>query len=168
MRRIILSMMLVVSLAGFIRADDIVMTGPEAEKVKKEILDLLNEKGKALMKGGTTAVDFINRHEVDNILYSGGESKLTKAQRMKEWQTGVRRMGSRDVQNPRVRAYNNGNVAVLDYVVALDTSPQLKPGQGLKARTSHVVEVYVKHNGVWQMLLHDSFAPSTGKGGKVE
>ena len=152
MRRILLLMVLAVSWTGFVQADDIMMTGPEAEKVRKEILDLLDQKGKALMEGGAAAVAFIDRVEVDSILYGGGESRLTKAQRMNEWRTGVRKMGSRNVREPRVRAYNNGNTAILDYIVDLDKSPELKPGEGLAPRTSHVVEIYVKHNNVWRMV----------------
>jgi len=60
--------------AGLAKADDIMLTGPKCKRPsKKEILDLLlNEDIKALRQGAATrAGDYIDRHDVDSILYLG-------------------------------------------------------------------------------------------------
>ena len=155
MRKIFLSMLLVISSVGFVKADDIMMTGPKAEKVGKEIINLNGEKHKALLEG-PAAADFIDRHEVDSILYLGSNlrTNMTKAQVVNEWRTGVRKMSSETIHDERVRVYDNGNVAVLDYIS--NNTPKYE-GESLK-RSNHVLEVYVRHNGVWRTVVHDSFA----------
>jgi hypothetical protein len=156
MRGAVLSMLLAVSWGGFAKADDIMMTGAKAEKIKTEIIELNNEKYKSLLNGGPAAADFVDRHEVDSILYLGGNlrTNMSKAQVVNEWKTGVRKMSSENVHDQRVRVYDNGNIAVLDYIV--DNTPKYHDEE-LKLRQSHVLEVYVKHDGVWRTVVHDSF-----------
>ena len=159
--------MIIASLGGLAHADDIMATGPEAEKVKREILDLLNEKGKALETGGPAAADFIDRHEVDSILYlgDGANQNLTKAQRSDQWRTSGRKIQARSPRDARVRVYDHGNLAVLDYFV--DLAAQVG-GKGQYLRKSHVLEVYVKDKNVWRVLVHDSFAIPPEKQGNGE
>ncbi|MGB9067103.1 MAG: nuclear transport factor 2 family protein [Candidatus Acidiferrales bacterium] len=160
MRKILLSMLLAISSVGLLKADDIMMTGAKAEKVKKEIVDLNHEKHKTLLDG-PAAADFIDRHEVDSILYLGSNlrTNMTKAQVVNEWRTGARKMSAENVHDERVRVYDNGNVAVLDYIS--DNAPKVQ-GENLK-RSNHVLEVYVRHNGVWRTVVHDSFATAGDK-----
>jgi hypothetical protein len=162
MRGAVLSMLLAVSWVGFAKADDIMMTGAKAEKIKNEIIELNNEKYKCLLNGGPAAADFVDRHEVDSILYLGGNlrTNMSKAQVVNEWRTGVRKMSAENVHDQRVRVYDNGNIAVLDYIV--DNTPKYHDEE-LKLRQSHVLEVYVKHNGVWRTVVHDSFPAASEK-----
>jgi hypothetical protein len=157
MRKVLFSMLMAISSVGFLKADDIMMTGEKAEKVKKEIIDLNSEKHKALLDG-PAAADFIDRHEVDSILYLGSNlrTNMTKAQVVNEWRTGARKMSTENIHDERVRVYDNGNAAILDYIS--DSAPKVR-GESLK-RSNHVLEVYVRHNGVWRTVVHDSFATS--------
>ena len=158
MQKLLLSMLLAVSLAGFVKADDIMMTGPVAEKVKKEIVDLLMEDLKAFDKGGNVAADFIDRHEVDSILYlnagGGGNQQLTKAQRVQEWRNGSRKILSHSRHDIRVRVYDNGNVAVADFINDQATHSN---GKDQTPGSIHVLRVYVKNNGIWRTVVFDTF-----------
>ena len=156
MRKILSSMLMAVSLAGLVKANDIMMTGPNAEAVKKEILDLLlNEDIKAFDKGGNAAGDYIDRHDVDSILYLGGMNEnVTKAQRVKEWRNSDRRIVKHRRYDVRVRVYDNGNVAVVDFMNDLVAHYH---GKDLAPTTSHVLRVYVKNNGVWRTIVFDQF-----------
>jgi hypothetical protein len=162
MRAILLSLLFAVSSVGIAKGDDIMMTGPKADKIKQEIIDLNNEKYKALLNGGPVAADFVDTHEVDSILYLGGNlrTNMSKAQVVNEWRTGARRMSAGTIHDQRVRVYDDGNVAVLDYIV--DNTPKVHDEE-LKLRQSHVLEVYVKHNGVWRTVVHDSFPATPAK-----
>src|SRR5579862_5336693 len=102
MRTILLSMLLGSSCAWLVKADDIMMTGPKAEKVKKEIIDLNKEMIKAVANGPAGG-DFFDRHDVDSIIYMGAlRENITKAQVVNEWRTGVRKMLKQDRYNERV------------------------------------------------------------------
>ena len=63
MARIQISALLMLSLCGFARAQE--MTGPAAERARKELMDLETSKGKNLVGGASAAADWQERFCTD-------------------------------------------------------------------------------------------------------
>jgi hypothetical protein len=61
---------LVVSSVGFAKAQE--TTGDTTDQVKSEILEFERENDKALAIGGSTMADFLDRHDVDDIVRTYG------------------------------------------------------------------------------------------------
>src|SRR3984893_6567663 len=86
MRRFIFSIVLVVSLAGFAKAQE--TTGDTAEAVKKEILQLEHETGQALVTSCPMCQDWFERHEADNdVRISGNGTRDSKAREVARMRT---------------------------------------------------------------------------------
>src|ERR1700730_4295089 len=150
MRRIILAILLAVSLVGFVEAQD--ATLGKTEQVKKEIMELEQEKISALGKGVPAIVEWFERVNSEDLSHTDPISgNRTKAQCIAEFQSGKLKVKPVNTSDYKVRVHGNGNTAILTYrtnnmVTRADNQPY--------THDQFITDVYVKENGVWQRVAH--------------
>ena len=114
MRRIPLTVLLAVSLVGFVRAQE--ETGDKAEEVKKEILKLEDEKLAATLGSSTENADWFERNDADDIAYTfDNGSTPTKPVHDAQIRSGEVKVLSMKQGGFHVRVYGNGTMAVVSY-----------------------------------------------------
>ena len=150
MRTILLCLLLAVSFAGVVNAQQ--MTGDTAEAVKKEILKIEEEKVRGLLTGGSEPVDWVERYDADEIAQTNVDgSTPTKAQVVAGLRPGVFRAHSMKQDEHRIRVYDNGNVAVVTYraigVIERDGK--------VSNRQNRFTDTWVKQNGEWRRVVHE-------------
>jgi len=148
MRRIVLSMLLAALFVGVAKAQT---TGAAAEKAKKEILALENEKEQAMLKGNAASADYYERYDVEDVVYPYPDGSLpTKAEHINSLRNSERKLLAFTEEDMVVRVYDNGNVAVVTAKEVQNTemNGKVAPRQSLGAT------VYVKENGEWRRVLH--------------
>jgi hypothetical protein len=149
MPRILLSMLLVVSVVGFLKAQQ--ATGKAAEEAKKEVMQFEKDKVPLLMKGGSTFADFFDRVDADDVVIINGDGgTLTKAEHVANWRSGERKQLANNQHDHHVYAYDNGNVVVVTYIGT--TKDEMKG----KVSTSTVrcADTWVKQGGKWLRVVH--------------
>jgi ketosteroid isomerase-like protein len=150
MRRIILAMMLAASLGGFVHAQ--MATGDRTEQVKKEIMEIEQQKISALGKGVPAIVDWFDRFNSEDIAHTDPISGVrTKAQCIAEFQSGKLKVHPITTSDYKVRVHGNGNTAILTYrtnnmVTRGDNKPY--------THDQFITDVYVKEAGSWQRVAH--------------
>jgi ketosteroid isomerase-like protein len=150
MRKIIMATVLAVSLVGFAKAQD--GTVDRTEQVKKEIMELEQEKISALSKGVPAIVEWFERVNSEDLAHTDPISgNRTKAQCIAEFQTGKLKVKPVNTSDYKVRVHGNGNTAILTYrtnnmVTRGDNQPY--------THDQFITDVYVKENGVWQRVAH--------------
>jgi hypothetical protein len=144
MQRFLLTILVAISLVGFVKAQEI--TGDKAEEVKKEIVKLEHEKDQALLSSRPACADWFDRHDADGLAYTGPAGDVwTKAQLIAGWRSGKREWHEIDHHTHNVHVYGsggNGNTAVVTYVSAAKTENRI------------TTDVWVKQDGVWQRVVH--------------
>ncbi|HTC62151.1 MAG TPA: nuclear transport factor 2 family protein [Candidatus Saccharimonadales bacterium] len=155
MKRIFLLSMLALGFAGLAIAQD--TTGPKAEKVKKEILKLEEEKLKAFQSTGTsnnTCPDWVRNNDAEAIVHINSDgTEDTKAGLVKDLEKGNRILHSLHYGPQNIRVYGegeNGTTAVTTYLTSNDIEVYGK-------RTSSEVyslDVWVKRDGKWWFVAH--------------
>jgi len=146
--RIIFSVLLAVSFGGIIKAQT---TGAAAEKAKKEILALEQEKEEAMLKGNAASADYYERYDVDDIAYPYPDGSLpSKAEHINAMKNSRRKLLDFKEEDMVVRIYDKGNVAVVTSreVQNTEMNGKVAPRQALGAT------VYIKENGKWRRVLH--------------
>ena len=112
MRRIILAILLAVSLVGFVEAQD--ATLGKTEQVKKEIMELEQEKISALGKGVPAIVEWFERVNSEDLAHTDPISgNRTKAQCIAEFQSGKLKVKASQhigLQSPRPWKWKHGNL----------------------------------------------------------
>src|SRR5229473_2273987 len=149
MRKILLTTLLLASLAGIIAAQAV--TGEKAEAVKKEIMKIEDEKVEGLLRGGSEPVDWIRQYDAEDVAQTNIDgSSPTKTEIEAGLQPGVFKMHSMKQDGHRFRVYDNGNVAVVTYhaLGVLERNGKVTP------RESNFSDVWVKQNGAWLRVLH--------------
>jgi ketosteroid isomerase-like protein len=150
MRRILFAALLTVSLAGIVCAQEI--TGEKAEKVKKEIMKIEDEKVAGLLRGGSEPVDWIVQYDAEDIAQTEIDGRTsTKAQIEAGLQPGTFKMHSMKQDGHRIRVYDDGNVAVVTYH-ALGV---IERNGKVSNRESRFSDVWVKQKGAWLRVLHE-------------
>jgi ketosteroid isomerase-like protein len=150
MRRILFTALLAVSLAGVVCAQEI--TGEKAEKVKKEIMKIEDEKVAGLLRGGSEPVDWIVQYDAEDIAQTEIDGRTsTKAQIEAGLQPGMFKMHSMKQDGHRIRVYDNGNVAVVTYH-ALGV---IERNGKVTNRESRFTDVWVKQKGAWLRVAHE-------------
>jgi hypothetical protein len=153
MQRFLLTILLVLSSVGFAKTQE--TTGDTTEQVKNEILTLEREKDKALVIGGSTMADFLDRHDVDDIVWTGGGrdtgESMTKAEVVAEWRSGARKIVSINHHDYRVQVYENGIVAV----VTFRGNETMQRNGTVSTHQTKALEVYIKQDGVWRAIVHN-------------
>jgi hypothetical protein len=153
--RTLLLVLLVVIPVGSAWAQE--ASGPTAEKVKKEIMQLEQEKIKALLSTTSTknyAAEWFERVYVDDIDHSSASGTVkNKAQLLAEFRTGNHRTYRDDQYDWHIRVYGDGDnhtTVVVNYVASSDVERN-----GHRAANKDACsDVYVKLNGAWRMVLH--------------
>jgi ketosteroid isomerase-like protein len=149
MQRIPLAIMFAVSLVSLVKAQE--MTGEKAERVKKEILEMDQEKVTSLVGPPSIAADWSRRVDADGIAFTSADgSMITNAEHIAQLRSGERKALSLKDSDLRVHVYANGDTAVLTY--RADTTIELK-GTASTRRT-RITDVYVKENGAWRRVVH--------------
>jgi len=149
MRRILFAALLAVSLPGVVCAQEV--TGAKAEAVKKEIMNIEDEKVAGLLRGGSEPVDWIVKYDAEDIAQTSVDgSTPNKAQIEAALQPGVFKMHSMKQDGHRIRVYDDGNAAVVTYHAL-----------GVIARNGKVANrenlftaVWVKQKGAWLRVVH--------------
>ena len=164
MRRIIFSVMLAVSLAGFAKAQE--TTGDTAEAVKKEILQLEHEKVQALVTNGPMCADWFERHEADNdVRISGNGTRDSKARAVARMRTAQKRVFSLNQYDEQVHVYGNGGNGTTAVVSYLQVGTRAKEQEGKpstddsKRSTTEGAgtDVWVKVDGQWWFVVHSGY-----------
>ena len=149
MRRILFAIMLAVSLISFAKAQE--MTGEKAEQVKKEILEMDQEKVASLTGSPSVAADWSRRVDADGIAFTSADgSMITSAQHIAQLRSGERKALSLKDDDFRVHVYAHGSTAVLTY--RANTTIELK-GDAATHQT-RITDVYVKERGAWRRVVH--------------
>jgi hypothetical protein len=152
MPRVILVILFVVSLVGFVKAQE--STSDRTEEVKKEIMKLEQEKISALGKGVPAIVEWFERVNADDLAHTDPISGVrTKAQCIAEFQSGKLKVHPVSTSDYRVRVHGNGNTAILTYrtnnmVTRGDNKPY--------THDQFITDVYVKEGGAWQRVAHSA------------
>lgn len=159
MRQIVVTILLVISWAGLCGAQE--TTGPVAEQIKKQILQIEQEKMQALTsttREKNYAADWLGRIGTDDMVWAMPDgSSLTKAQAMAQFRTG-KKVYSIKASDEHVRVYGNGGdetIAVITYQNMADST-----GLGPDGKGSHflnklrALDVFVKINGQWRWAVH--------------
>jgi hypothetical protein len=158
MRRILLSMLLVVSLAGIAKAQE--MTGETAEKIKQEMIDWENTKVKMLLSSNSVTADFYEHNLCDDIAYTLPDGTMrTKAQMVAELRSGEFKMHAINHHDYHVRVYGIGNVphtVVLTYI-----GDEIGEIKGKRAHTyGRATDVFIMEKGEWRRAVHHvTFVP---------
>jgi hypothetical protein len=174
MRRILLMTLAAVSLVGVGNAQE--ATGPTAEKVKKEIIQLEREKIEEITTTTTTndrsiIADWEKQIDADDIDFESANGVYqTKAQIIDGFAAGKHKTWWVKPYDEHVRVYGdggNGTVAVITYLnvsYGLRATKQnadcnfkdpgcaemYKPG----LEKSQAVDVFLKLDGRWKWLVH--------------
>src|SRR6266852_5066799 len=149
MRKILLTTLWAISLAGIIAAQAI--TGEKAEAAKKEILKIEDEKVAGLLRGGSEPVDWIRQYDAEEVAQTNIDgSTPNKAQIEAGLQPGVFKMHSMKQDGHRIRVYDEGNVAVVTYH-ALGV---IERNGKVANRENLFTDVWVKQKGSWLRVVH--------------
>lgn len=156
MQRVLLSTLLVASLAGFVKAQQ--TTGEAADKARADIMKL--EKGKVplLLKGGPAFADWFDKYDADDVLIINGDgSRISKAEHVNNWRSGKMTQSKNYQHDHEVYIYDKGNVAVVTYVgTTTDTL-----GGKTAVHVGRATDVWVKQDGNWLRVVHGNVAMKT-------
>jgi hypothetical protein len=177
MRRIILSVLFVVSAIGLVRAQDSngdmprrmrELTADGIKKVKAELLDLEEQKVNCFSNVGEEAgwsADWIKWHDADAIIHLS-ERLRTKTELMDELRTGMRRNLLNEQFNHAFHIYGDGGDGTT-VVMSMTGGPN---GSGMNLYgIRHAsgggggglgIDVWTKVDGRWWFIVH---CPGTGE-----
>src|SRR5437016_2192899 len=141
-------MVLAFSVIGFAKAQEI--TGPAAEKTKKEVLKLEDEWVTASLKSNDAAAEYYESNDADGLVLMTNGQLLTKAQRVKAARTALMKIVSLKEEDVKVHVYDNGNLAVVTAKHIQDFDLNGK----VTSNPTVAVTVYVKQNGTWRSVVH--------------
>ena len=157
MRRILLSMLLTVSVSGLVKAQE--TTGPVAEGVTKEVMQLEREKVQCFLstaKSNNNCADWIQKNYADGDLditnLGGGPRRRTKAEVMDEIRSGQRKFLAFAQTVHVTNVYGkggDGTAAAMSYI-ADGTSET----NGKRSNFNDFgVDIWVKQGGQWSLVL---------------
>jgi hypothetical protein len=152
MERFFVTILLAVSLVGFVKAQAPV--GDTPEEVKNEVMKLEHEKQLALKKSMSAVAEWFERANTTDLAWMGSVGIRTKAQVIADMKSGNQEVVPLRTYDYRVRVHGTGNTtAVLTYRT---TNITTIGGKKMEGRESFVTDVYVKENGRWVRIVHDS------------
>jgi len=154
MRQFLLSIVLAVSLAGFVKAQETIRKSAEKNpEVENELLKYENDLVQAILKGGSFAADFFDRNDADDQdLVSDGKVS-TKAKHVAAWRDGKMKVLSSKHHDYRVRVYGNGSAAV----VTFEGTNQWDRHGEISESSYRDTDVFVKEDGIWLRVVHHVF-----------
>ena len=168
MRRVLLATLMICSLTRMAHSQ--ALTDNAAKQVQKEIMNLEWQKTLALEKGVDGIVEWFSRVNAEGLVHVDGSGYRTRAQCIAEFKSGKRivtpckatalaahagslpskddlpnqSIGCSDYYDYKVRAYGDGNTAVLTYYNRIDN------------KVRFVTDLYIKEAGKWQREVHQS------------
>jgi hypothetical protein len=158
MKRILLVIALTFTLVGLAKAQE--ATGQTAEKVKKEILQLEEEKCKVYMSttgsspDGSYAADWVARIDADDIAFIGVNGRpRTKAEHIAGFRSGKTKVYLCIEHNPHVRIYGGGGDGTTAVVTYLHEVNDEHDGQRSTTKANGT-DVFVKVDGAWRWVVH--------------
>ena len=150
MRKLYLPALLVVLLAGIIRAQE--ATGAKAETAKNEILKLEDEKVTGLLRGGSEPADWLQRYDTEHIVNMRPNGSIsTKAELVAEMRNGTFRVVAMKQHDHHIFIYNNGTIAV---VTNLADGTVKRKGEVSEIH-NRFTDVWFKQDGAWRRIVHD-------------
>jgi Domain of unknown function (DUF4440) len=151
MQRIFLSMLVVVSLVGFVKGQQ--TTGAAAEEAKKAVMQFEKDKVPLILKGGPGFADWLDRVDADDVvLINGSGDSITKAHQVEIWRSGRVKQLSNDQHDHQLFVYDNGNVVIVTYISTVDSVTDGKP----RTSTVRCADTWVKQDGKWLRIVHAS------------
>ena len=152
MQKFLLTILLVVSLVGFVKAQ--VASGDTPEGVKNEVMKLEHEKQLALKKGMSAVAEWFERANSTDLAWMGSVGIRTKAEVIADMKSGNQKVVPVRTYDYKVRVHGTGNTtAVLTYRT---NNISTVGGREITGREEFVTDIYVKENGVWVRIVHDS------------
>ena len=152
MWRILVSMVMVPMLASFVKAQE--ASGEAAEKVKKQIDDLEQERIRAILESQSSYLAWHKRYDADEIVHVVPDGTVeTKAQLMAEVAKGERKMYALKSSSQRVRVYGDGGDGTTAVVTYISEGTIDLHGQRSSNRRA-AIDVWVKQGGQWYVAVH--------------
>ncbi len=147
MRRILFAMLVGVLLAGLAKAQE--MTGPVAEKAKKEVLKIETEKLGDLKQNGSEAADWFDRVDDDGMILASADGVIeTKSEHEAKLRSSESAIVTMKQYDHRARVFADGNVVVVTYKQTGQTVGQGGSSDGITE------DVWIKKDGKWMRILH--------------
>jgi hypothetical protein len=147
MRRILFATLVGVLLVGPVKAQE--MTGPVAEKAKKEVLMIETEKLGDLKQNGSEAADWFARVDDDGMILASADGVIeTKSEHEAKLRSRESAIVTMKQYDHRARVFADGNVVVVTYKQTGQTVGQGGPSDGITE------DVWIKKDGKWMRILH--------------
>jgi len=147
MRRILFATLMGVLLVGLAKAQE--MTGPVAEKAKKEVLMIETEKLGDLKQNGSEAADWFARVDDDGMILVSADGVIeTKSEHEAKLRSSESAIVTMKQYEHRARVFADGNVVVVTYKQTGQTVGQGGPSDGVTE------DVWIKKDGKWMRILH--------------
>jgi hypothetical protein len=147
MRRILFATLMGVLLVGLAKAQE--MTGPVAEKAKKEVLMIETEKLGDLKQNGSEAADWFARVDDDGMILVSADGVIeTKSEHEAKLRSSESAIVTMKQYDHRARVFADGNVVVVTYKQTGQTVGQGGPSDGVTE------DVWIKKDGKWMRILH--------------
>lgn len=158
MQRFLLTILLAVSLVGFVKAQETtVRSADTTERAKKEVLKYEHDLVQALLKGGSTAADFIDRVDATGEVLTINGVAHTKANLVAAWRSGDRKQLVVDHHGFHVHVY--GTTAVVTYSGHDHTEIRGK----ISDSYFNTTDVLIKQQGMWRRVVHNvNYVPVKG------
>jgi hypothetical protein len=149
MPRILFLVLLVISVVGFARAQQV--TGKVADEAKKEVMQFEKDKVPLLMKGGSAFADFFDRVDADDVvIINGNGGTISKADHVANWRSGGRKQLANNQHDHQAYVYDNGNVVVVTYIGTTKDDMRGK----VSTSTVRCADTWVKQDGKWLRVVH--------------
>ena len=146
----LLTILLVTSFVGFAAPQP--ANGETDEEITNEIMAIEHEKEAALGKGMSAVADWFERHNADDLAWTGEPGLRTKAEVIHDMRSGNQHVKPERTYDYRVRVHGNGTTAVLTY----RTNGTFSIGDKTFGHQLYITDVYAKENGQWIRVVHDS------------
>jgi ketosteroid isomerase-like protein len=121
----------------------------QQSKAEKEVLAVMDEAQKAVLKGGVEAATFFDKYNADDFTLIGPNGAVqTKAQNLEGWRSGKTGYQKMDFSDLKVRIY--GNTAVVTGTVKF-----LGEQAGVKYTDNQYrfTRVFLRQDGIWKHVL---------------
>lgn len=154
-QKVCLTILLVVFAGSVVRAQE--LTGVVAERAKNEIIELENQKIKAILtdtNGKDDSEEWLSRVDADDIDHMGSDGNIQNKAQLLAYRRAVNIKTYRVEQSAyHGRVYGNGgkpSTVVLTYVTEVDSESNGKRSSSKSA----VTDVFVNVAGAWRMVVH--------------
>jgi hypothetical protein len=150
MQKVLSIVLAAISTVLVAKAQEVAKEGA-ATAEQKEILQIEQDKLKAMLAGGSAAAEWFERMEDDRLTYIAPfRGRVTKAQYVDQYRSGEFKVHASNHHDFRVRVYN-GNTAVMTYLT--HNTNEIK-GQIHSDTDAAAMDVFIKRDGAWRHIVH--------------